>query len=584
MTNRKKFVSLRCPICNANISVSKEQIGKILVCPDCETKVRVPESIAEKINRAEKEWERINQLHDKQNSNSNSNSNFSSSSNSDSILNNQQFNRRSNEDVYAISGDGKSQAENKTIRIYCKLCGTMMYASESQIGEELTCPDCETKTVVTVPRKSVSISSSSIPPPPPEIFEGGKVFGLADSKTRTGTGFLVPVVCSLCGTRMYADESEIGGFKICPDCGRQNEIKSVPKSEKIQPDLIRGGAYGVDQSIEKEKRPVIRTLTDYRYVDNSTDKEIHNDIQNPRSKKASAVSSAGSRSRAGLVNSDEDEKVLQRLGSKVSNRIIEQYLNAGKVPQLPKYPFWTRVFVPFMDSAVWSRIMISSGFMVMGVLVGSFFVGLLVILSAPFGMVVGMIGLFFAGDTFYTLFYLAMVGNDSPSREDWNLFRLFDSGLVVFWLLSLVIVSFLPGYGLYLYLSSEMMREATSNLWGIDDFLFSVLLGLSSEIFLFPIFFLSCIETNSSFMIFGGVTCSSLFRCIFVWARFYFISVLFLFFLFFLMYLVNSLVQDIFADVIISIPLCVIFAMLYARYLGRLSWILEEFAKTIPKK
>ncbi|MDR2761879.1 MAG: hypothetical protein LBB88_04710, partial [Planctomycetaceae bacterium] len=39
MTNRKKFVSLRCPICNANISVSKEQIGKILVCPDCETKV-----------------------------------------------------------------------------------------------------------------------------------------------------------------------------------------------------------------------------------------------------------------------------------------------------------------------------------------------------------------------------------------------------------------------------------------------------------------------------------------------------------------------------------------------------------------
>jgi DNA-directed RNA polymerase subunit RPC12/RpoP len=34
------------------------------------------------------------------------------------------------------------------IPVYCKLCRTLMYASEDQIGSELTCPDCGVKTIV----------------------------------------------------------------------------------------------------------------------------------------------------------------------------------------------------------------------------------------------------------------------------------------------------------------------------------------------------------------------------------------------------------------------------------------------------
>ncbi|MDR1480262.1 MAG: hypothetical protein LBJ00_15100 [Planctomycetaceae bacterium] len=249
MENRKKFVSMRCRVCHTNIAVSKEQIGQILVCPECETKVRVPESALKKIKQSEEEWKRIGQVQNKKTN----------------------ITHQPSNDIYSITGDDSATTEGKTIRIYCKLCNTMMYASESQIGTELTCPDCETKTLVTASRKSLSAGELSA------AFEGGKSFEIAGNDSPPVIkGLLVPVVCSLCGTRMYAGESEIGNFKICPDCGTKNEIKPVAKKERIQADIIQGGGYSVNQTVETEKRPTIRTLTDYRYVEGSMDEELYN--------------------------------------------------------------------------------------------------------------------------------------------------------------------------------------------------------------------------------------------------------------------------------------------------------------------
>ena len=42
-------------------------------------------------------------------------------------------------------------AQPKYIAILCRLCGTLMHATESQIGQELTCPDCAKRTLVAPP-------------------------------------------------------------------------------------------------------------------------------------------------------------------------------------------------------------------------------------------------------------------------------------------------------------------------------------------------------------------------------------------------------------------------------------------------
>jgi DNA-directed RNA polymerase subunit M/transcription elongation factor TFIIS len=207
MENRKQFVSLRCPVCSTNIAVTKKQIGTEIICPECETNILVPESIEARVNRSLDEWKRDNRLWDERTPEERVHDGL--------MWNDQQTTPHlSDKETYALRDDNNSVTQSQqTIRIYCKLCGTMMYASDSQIGTKLTCPDCETKTIVPARPKPVPT-----PPSLPSTFEGSTTFHLAGTIPPPITGLLIPVVCSLCGTRMYAEENEIGGFKTCPDC------------------------------------------------------------------------------------------------------------------------------------------------------------------------------------------------------------------------------------------------------------------------------------------------------------------------------------------------------------------------------
>lgn len=261
MKDRQRFVSLPCSVCHTNIAVTKEQIGHEIVCPECDTKIVVPEEIGRKFDSA---------LNDKL----------------DKIM--LGLNDAQQKPTYGVRMDASGEpAEDwsKRYPVYCKLCATMMYASEDQVGQELTCPDCDTKTVV--PPRPEKISNA---PLGPLSFEGGASFGLASetenaAQETPGTGNLVPVVCSLCGTRMYARESQIGEFKTCPDCGRQTEIKAVPKNEMLAPEILTDG-YDIDAETIPPPRPVMRTLVDYRYVDGSLDKPLYN--PDPPKKSAAA--------------------------------------------------------------------------------------------------------------------------------------------------------------------------------------------------------------------------------------------------------------------------------------------------------
>jgi DNA-directed RNA polymerase subunit RPC12/RpoP len=602
MENRKLFVSLPCPVCSTNIAVTKEQIGMEISCPECETKVRVPESIEEKVNRSLDEWARDNRMWDKRTPEERARDGL--------MWDEQQITpNQSDKETYALRDHNNSIPEYQTIRVYCKLCGTMMYASDSQIGTELTCPDCETKTVVPTRSKPVPL-----PPPLPSTFEGGTTFGLAGTIPPPVTGSLIPVVCSLCGTRMYAGESEIGGYKTCPDCGRQTEIKAVPKSEQIQPVISPNGGYGVNQSELQEKRPVFRTLTDYRRVEGSLDKELYDRKEpNPPNRnfpqpptppvlynpdhpsfpepnlnpnlKPNLKPNLESDFESDLEPDIDAEMLRERRTAKQSDS--ENRRDIIKMVQrtpLPKYPFLNRILVPFANAGLWGRTIIATLLCVAGVFIGTQLPAILglatlfVVLSAPFGVIILILGLTLLANTGYSLFLWTTVGNDLPEKEDWLEYRLLESGSFVVWLVLITILAASPGYLLlsHVAVSPEWMSELS-----VGSALVSVLLLLGSFILFFPVFFLSSMESGSYFIVLSKETGRSLINHTGVWLRFYIISFL-LFALFCLIILIISLlIHRLLIGISLLIPVWAFFSLLYARFLGRLGWTLEESARQL---
>jgi DNA-directed RNA polymerase subunit RPC12/RpoP len=573
MNNRKKQVSLRCSICHTNIAVTKEQIGTEISCPECETKIVVPASIAQKVEEAfdDPSAKMLSGSHSsgKENSGKETYGLFSESSQS-SVTEN-------------IRGN---------IRVYCKLCGTMMYASDLQVGTELTCPDCETKTVVP-PRPKVI----PLPPPLPTTFEGNTVFGVTENSETTTTtttpeaGLLVPVVCSLCATRMYARESEIGGFKTCPDCGRQNEIKAVATSERVPPVLISGGGYTVDASQIPATRPTFRTLTDYRYVDGSLDKELY-ETKKPEPKFSRPLSIFPILDNTDATSTTETNKVSDSNESNESNESSESDavrerqalkkagFNAASISlqhlertPLPKFPFWTRIFVPFLYFELLVLTVLSSFFCSAGLIVAIILPIYWVMFSAPFGLIFFSLGISLLANTAHSVFLWTTSGNDLPEKDDWQEFRLLESGSFAIWLFLLAILAASPGY----LLASSFPATSASPEQTIEIPLVSFLLGIFSLFVFFPIFFLSSMESNSYFMILAKGTCCSLFRCTGIWLRFYAVSFLLAAIFCAIIGLVLFFVQNnVLAGLAVVFSIGSVFSILYARFLGRLGWALEE--------
>ncbi|MDR1963790.1 MAG: hypothetical protein LBQ50_08425 [Planctomycetaceae bacterium] len=556
MGDRKRLMSLRCPVCHTYITVSKEQIGTNVVCPECERAVRVPESIGDKAER---------------------------------VLSDRQM-MFGDPGTYTLrNGDipvADHRSTNPAIRVYCRLCGTMMYASEDQIGSELTCPDCETKTLVPFRSKPVPL-----PPPLPSSFEGGTTFALADGSSKS---MLVPVVCVLCGTRMYAGENEIGGFKTCPDCGRKTEIKAVTKSEMIQPVVSPNGGYGVSQSEIPEKTPTFRTLTDYRYVEGSLDKELYD------KKKSNAPKSVQPPPFPVLYNPesspDSENRQTAAQNANLHSPTLRQHpaakqtaLNTDHVlikmvkrTALPKYPFLSRIFVPFLNARLWGQTVIASLLGIVGLVGGAMLPTMLsldplfVTVSAPFGVILIMLGLSLLANTCFSLFLWTTTGNDLPEKDDWQEYRLLESGSLTVWLFLLALLAVTPGYLLQSHTAA--LPEQISD-WSIQNALLHLSFLTGSLLLFFPVLFLSSMESGSYFVVIAKETCRSLIDCTGVWLRFYLISLLLSALFCFIVGLVSIATNQVLVGFAVLIPVVSVFSIFYARFLGRLGWALEELAR-----
>lgn len=614
MQDRLKQVSLRCNVCHTNIAVTKEQVGLEIECPECGTKIVVPKEIEEKVEAA---------LEDKL----------------DRIM--QGLGDMSGKEVYGVR-DGQDAPEedwSKRFPVYCKLCGTMMYASEDQVGRELTCPDCETKTVVPPrPKRPPVESKDSLQ------FEGASTFGVAAGSSSLpevlpGEGMLVPVVCKLCATRMYARESEIGGFKTCPDCETQNEIKAVPK-ELMSTFEDVSGDYEVDNEQHPGERPVFRTLADYRTVEGSLDKEIWDKKQKARSESDDystdnifGVSVPIERPVVNLLagevvepqNRDEkeSEETRKRKQKTIHEKIEETEQKFKTVfvdrPKLPEHPFWTRLFLPFIDFRLIARLLIICVLIFFGANIAVALPGLYVIVSMPIGLMLFVLAAGLLANTCHSLFLSTVSGNDRPEKDDWQDIYVGGSIAFAFWLIVLVVLAALPGLFLSFVIappnavSASAEHESVITMFDdaarspvariLNTLFFSALLvgnhlnagtallALSnfsliagSFCLLFPLFFVSSMQTDSFFHIMTKETLASLLTDTILWLKFLAGSFLIVFVFQLLVFLVTLItgVPEGFGPSfllyfsIIAFGFC---ALLYFRLLGRLAWVLQEHAR-----
>lgn len=264
LQERNPYASFLCPICATILSIfSESEIGTTLVCPECQTSTVVPESVTRLTTQQNIQQQLGLQGNRFLNSlNSEQELVISPTGNSGDIYgvsdpNTQQY--------YAGTPDFNAIFDDGSFGVYCPLCNTLLTTTEEMVGQKLTCPDCGTETMVQMPKKIDTTPFQT------SHFEGRALYDTQDEGADTFRlkEPLVPVICSLCETRMYAPVSQIGHWKTCPDCETKTLIKDVPKEERILPETT-GSEYTIKEQPDF-KRPTFRVGADYRKVEGSID-------------------------------------------------------------------------------------------------------------------------------------------------------------------------------------------------------------------------------------------------------------------------------------------------------------------------
>ena len=154
-------------------------------------------------------------------------------------------------ETYDVRPDDAAPDDGAYLTVLCPLCHTRMYASEDEIGQKMTCPDCGTKTTVA---RSVEFLAKKEELEPIE-FEGSTEYALHEGDWRPGADYReanrsqIPVVCPLCHTRMHAEESQVGSTVVCPDCQTETLVPEAPVRQP-DPEPQDVGEYGVGKPSE----------------------------------------------------------------------------------------------------------------------------------------------------------------------------------------------------------------------------------------------------------------------------------------------------------------------------------------------
>lgn len=135
---RREMAPLNCKLCGALFYAPKTKIGKKMPCPECGTLHTITQELYQRARRRE-EKRRIR---------------LSYGGGPAGPV-------QTYTGIPSANPAPKAPAvppEKKPIPVLCGLCGTLMYAEPSQIGQQIRCPDCETLTTVTAPLYSTDVT------------------------------------------------------------------------------------------------------------------------------------------------------------------------------------------------------------------------------------------------------------------------------------------------------------------------------------------------------------------------------------------------------------------------------------------
>ena len=176
------YIPVTCPTCRTRVYSTAELVGQELICPDCGTRMVVPPPpvVAPPVAPIAAK-------------------------------------------VYALREDTPSRpveqrtTEEGLIRIACLVCGTMMYATDDQVGQKMVCPDCQVPLIVQRPVKA-----------PPKQFRSAAEIGdyplagesgRSEARPPVAEPHAVTVPCPICDTQLHATLAQVGAKITCPECG-----------------------------------------------------------------------------------------------------------------------------------------------------------------------------------------------------------------------------------------------------------------------------------------------------------------------------------------------------------------------------
>lgn len=143
-------------------------------------------------------------------------------------------------DLAAGNGMVPSSAAYQTyLSIVCGVCGTRMYASPSQMGQEMVCPDCGTPARVAPPPPRPAPPSDPSATKPIEDYPVYQGEGQPPLDHKEVYQRYIPVVCPICHTRMLATVDQVGQRLICPDCETPSIVPPLEEVSHEPPPPIR---------------------------------------------------------------------------------------------------------------------------------------------------------------------------------------------------------------------------------------------------------------------------------------------------------------------------------------------------------
>lgn len=485
------YIPVVCPRCETRMYAVEEEVGTELTCPDCGTRSVVARPKVQ----------------------------------SDPIKPRPPI--EIDEDEYRLC-EGVDQprpgsrAYARYITVICPVCSTRMLAAEDQVGSQIVCPDCTVPTTVPPPAPVVTHR-------PPVVVVGPDEYRVHDGVDQPPPGATyVPVVCGVCGTRLYAAEDQVGRQITCPDCQTRQVVPPPPPGAKIyDPMADADQTYGVGRPIQP---PEIRVGVDYR-------QESH-------------------------------------AGDELPSDRVRWHRAARQTPP-PRWTFFSGVFTfPLYQSSLVCLIVLSLGAMVVALL-AAFAVALSLVPSeatwiasmALSGLTAASCLLWIVVASAYLLAIVRDTANGLDEVENWPGAMFLDWLGDSYFVFSSLAISMLPGLAV-----RQLLQSADREGWLCVPL--GVLLG-------FPVLLASMLETDSPLRPISLPVLGTLLSAWWAWALFYIESTAVLAVALTIFGTLDWLVG--LWGLPVAVPLLVGALMIYSRLLGRVIWHASGTAANTPR-